>query len=278
MHPSRPAPPSWLMAVLMLCVTALLVWGLTRQDSGLQPAQAAVPTADPAPSPTPEPTPTPTPTPEPTPEPDYSQPVPEREAVDQEEWFADAVLIGDSRIDGFKLYSGVTSQATFLDYTGLTVYDVAEDKKVIRQGAEKVSILDALAQGSYGKIYIALGVNELGYYDPEGFGEAYAQVIDAIRDCQPEAQLYIQSIIPVNGKKCKANDIPYYVTNENIANYNAVLPDLCGEKKLRLVGIPETLLDENGEMAADYSADGVHFKKAGYELWLDYLITHTGLD
>ena len=196
--------------------------------------------------------------------------------MEQEEWFSDAVFIGDSRIDGFKLYSGVTSEASFLDYTGLTVYDVAEGKKVIRQGGEKLPILDVLSQKTYGKVYIALGVNELGYYDPEDFAVVYGQVIDAIRACQPDARLYIQSIIPVNTRKCKANDIPYYVTNENITAYNAVLPSLCQEKKLRLVGIPDALLDDAGEMTSDLSADGVHMKKSGYGLWLDYLTTHTG--
>lgn len=278
---SRSSPPRWLMVTLMGFLCVLLVLVLTRPDMAGQPAEAAstpVPEAAPSPVPTPSPTPQPTlePTPEPTPEPDWSQPVPEGEAVDQEEWFSDAVFIGDSRTDGLKLYSGITSDAAFLGSTGLTVYDVLNDKKVIRSGKEKLSVLEALALGSYGKVYISLGVNELGYYDPEGFSEAYGQVIDAVREGQPEALIYIQSILPVNPAKCKANDVPYYVTNEGVASYNEVLPDLCGEKKVRLVDIPGALQDEAGESPADLSADGVHFKKAGYGLWLEYLTTHTG--
>lgn len=277
---SPSAPPRWLMVSLMGCLCLLLVFFLTRSDMAGPPAEAAapLPTLEPTapPEPTPSPTSTPSPTPDLTPEPDWSQPVPLGEAVDQEEWFADAVFIGDSRTDGLKLYSGITSKASFLDYTGLTVYDVVEGKKVIRSGAEKLSILDALSQGSYGKVYISLGVNELGYYDPEGFAETYGQVIDAIRASQPDALLYIQSILPVNPAKCKANDVPYYVTNEGVANYNEVLPALCEEKKVWLLDIPDSLRDEAGESPAEFSADGVHFKKAGYGLWLDYLTTHTG--
>lgn len=275
---TRPAPPHSLMLALMGCLCLLLLFFLTQPELTGRPAEAVaeVPTLSPTPTPTLQPTPTPQPTPSPTPEPDWSQPVPEGEAVDQEEWFADAVFIGDSRTDGLKLYSGITSKAVFLDYTGLTVYDVMNEKKVIRSGAEKLSILDALSQGSYGKVYISLGVNELGYYDPEDFAKTYGQVIDAVRASQPEALLYIQSILPVNPTKCKANDIPYYVTNEGVTSYNEVLPALCGEKKVRLVDIPDGLRDEEGESPADLSADGVHFKKAGYGLWLEYLTTHTG--
>ena len=278
---SRPSPPRWLIATLMGCLCIVLMFLFTRPDAAGRPAQAITaptdaPTASPTVQPTPQPTPSPSPTPEPTPEPDWSQPVPEGECVDQEKWFADAVFIGDSRTDGLKLYSGITSEADFLDYTGLTVFDVMNDKKVIRAGEKKISILDALAQKSYGKVYISLGVNELGYYDPEGFSETYGQVIDAIRECQPEAQLYIQSILPVNTVKCKANEIPYYVTNEGITSYNEGLPSLCEEKKVWLIGVPDGLTGEEGESPAELSADGVHFKKAGYEAWLDYLTTHTG--
>lgn len=277
---SRSTPPRWLMVVLMGLLCVLLVFLLTQPDMTGLPAEAAaeVPIVEPTPVPTPTstPDPTPDPTPEPTPEPDWSQPVPEGEAVDQEEWFSDAVFIGDSRTDGLKLYSGVTAKAAFLDYTGLTVYNVADGKKVIRSGKEKLSVLDALALESYGKVYISLGINELGYYDPEGFAETYGQVIDAVRECQPEASIYVQSILPVNPDKCKANDIPYYVTNEGITNYNGVLPALCEEKKVRLIDIPKGLVDENGESPTELSADGVHFKKAGYGVWLEYLTTHTG--
>lgn len=279
---SRSAPPRWLMVVLMGLLCVLLVFFLTYPDVAGQSAEALAevptvePTPTPAPTPTPTPEPTPQPTPEPTPEPDWSQPVPESEAVDQEEWFADAVFIGDSRTDGLKLYSGVTAKATFLDYTGLTVYNVADGKKVIRSGKDKLSVLDALALESYGKVYISLGVNELGYYDPQGFAETYGQVIDAVRECQPQASIYIQSILPVNPAKCKASETPYYVTNEGIASYNQVLPALCEEKKVRLLGVPEGLVDEDGESPAELSADGVHFKKAGYGVWLTYLTTHTG--
>lgn len=279
---SRSSPPRWLMVTLMGCLCVLLVLILTRPDMAGQPAEAAVstPTSAPVPeatpSPSPLPTPSPQPTPEPTPEPDWSQPVPAGEAADQADWFSDAAFIGDSRTDGLKLYSGITPDAVFLGSTGLTVYDVLNDKKVIRSGKEKISVLDALSQGSYGKVYISLGVNELGYYDPEGFAEAYGQVIDAIQECQPNALVYIQSILPVNSAKCKANEVPYYVTNEGVTNYNQVLSPLCQEKKVRLVDIPDALKDEAGESPSELSADGVHFKKAGYELWLAYLTAHTG--
>ena len=278
-HSDR-TPPQWLFVSLTFCLAAIFAALLGQPDTAsltLRAVESApAVTIAPTPTPTPTPAPTPEPTPTPTPEPDWSQPVPEGEAVDPAEWFADAVFIGDSRTDGFRLFSGVTSDADFLVHTGLTVYDVMEDKPVIRRGDKKVPLLEALAEKQYGKVYIALGVNELGYRAPENFAETYGELIDAIQDCQPDALIYIQSIIPVNAEKCKANEQPYYVTNESIAAYNETLSAMAEEKQVRLVNVAEALVDEDGEALHDLSADGVHFKKDGYVLWLDYLTTHTG--
>ena len=43
---------------------------------------------------------------EPVPAYDFSQPAPERDAVDNS-YFADAAFVGDSRTDGFLIYSGI---------------------------------------------------------------------------------------------------------------------------------------------------------------------------
>lgn len=287
-------PPRWLMVVLALCLAGIVLGLATRPlwpgDKPGSVAEAAMgeekepaptpeptftPEPTPAPTPTPEPTLPPAPTPEPTAVPEPSVPPVQKAPTDGGSRFSDAVFIGDSRIEGFRLYSGVTTDATFLDHTGLTVYEVNEGKKVIRRGDKKVSVLDALSEGTYGKVYIALGINELGYFDPEGFAETYSQVVDAIRECQPSARIYIQSLLPVNTEKCSANDIPYYITNEGIANYNAALETRFADQDVSLLGVPDGLTDENGEVLREYSADGVHFQKDGYVLWLDYLSAHT---
>ncbi len=284
---SLSSPPRWLIVLLSVCVALILLFFLTRPGPDAGQAVELTPSS-PTPAVTAEPIPEPFPTPtlesdytqplspENSAEPDWTQPVSLGEAADAQTWFDDAVFIGDSRTDGFHLYSGVTG-ADFLDYNGISVYDVMNGKKVIRSGSEKISILEALAQKPYGKVYISLGVNELGYNDASGFAQVYGQLIDAVRDCQSDAILYVQSIIPVNTAKCNANGQPYYITNEAIASYNEALAALCAEKKVFFVNVSEALVDETGEVSREDSSDGVHFQKSGYVKWRDYLLTHTGI-
>lgn len=254
------------------------------------PEPTPEPVPDPPPSPTPEPTFTPEPSPEPTPEPtpapgeeperdwdmggegyDYSQPVPLSPAV-EEDYFADAAFVGDSRTDGFRLYSGLT-QGEFIVKTGMSVFRLEQDK--VNYHGEKLTVLEALGRKSYGKVYLSIGVNELGQYDDQGYYDHYAKLVDDVRAQQPEALVYVQLVIPVNAQKCKEKDQPYYVTNEQIAVYNNLLRQLVQDKWVLLLDPGEALTDETLQPPYDTVTDGVHFTRPTYKLWLEYLKTHT---
>lgn len=200
--------------------------------------------------------------------------VPQGEAHDKS-WFSNAVMVGDSRIDGFRLYSGVT-ECDYIVRTGMSVYDVADEKPVIRVGEEKQTVYQALGEKQYAKVYLSMGVNELGYYNPEVYGKKYSQIVDQVRTIQPNAQVYVMTIIPVNTKLCAENDQKSWITNEWVAKYNAALVGMAAEKGVMLLNPVEVMQDETGELREDLASDGVHFKKVGYELWRDYLLSHTG--
>ena len=150
-----------------------------------------------------------------------------------------------------------------------------EDKKVVEIDGQKYTILEALGKGSYAKVYIALGVNELGYQNSNSFAQTYGQFIDKVRELQPGAEIYVQSLVPVNPEKCKASGQPSWLNNEGIANYNAALQAMCQEKQVIYLNISEALVDEQGILPAEATVDGLHYTKDWYKKWLEYLMTHT---
>lgn len=241
-----------------------------RQETTVQvtlPVETAVlPAADPA-EPVPE-TPAPAGT-EAAQGYDYAASVPEAEAV-EDDWFADAAFVGDSLTDGLLLYSGIKG-ADNLSYKGMTVQTVRTDK-VIRQDGAKYTPLEALGRKTYGKVYILLGVNELGWYNDQRFYDCYAQLVDLVRKAQPDAQIYLQTLLPVTAEKSESHE---WLKNEKIAVYNDLIARLAEEKEVYLVDAHAALADENGVLPADESTDGVHLTKSGYQCWADYLRTHT---
>ncbi len=186
-------------------------------------------------------------------------------------YFDDAVFVGDSRTEGFGMYSGLKN-ATFYSEKGLMVDSIFKDKAVKISG-DKVTIMEALKKRSFGKVYIMLGVNELGWPYDSVFIEHYKKVIDAIKESQPQAVIYIQSIINVSKEKDK--NPPSYINNKQINSRNKLIKKMAEEENVNYLDVNEVLTDSSGNLFADASTDGVHLNQRYCLVWKDYLLKHT---
>ena len=197
----------------------------------------------------------------------WEGPVPESPLV-QDTYFDDVVFLGDSRTDGLRLYSGLKN-GIFLCSTGATVESVFN--KSVETVVGEMPLLDALALLDCGKIYIMLGINELGWNGTETFRTQSTELIRRIQTDHPDAEIVIQSILPVSAKK---DDEGRYVNNGRIDEYNQVWMDLAEELDVAYLNVAEGVAGEHGLLPSDLCYDGVHLNKAGCRLWLDYLRTH----
>lgn len=184
----------------------------------------------------------------------------------EDEYFADAVFVGDSRTEGFHLYSGL-QEGTYLFSVGATVETVLE--KATQEMAEGVqTIMDALEGADCAKVYIMLGVNELGWVYTQTFIDQYEKVLDRARADHPEAEIAVQSILPVT----KAQDAKRsYVNNSRIAEFNEALRLLTAQKGCIWLDVASAVAGEDGALPAGLSTDGVHLNSAGCRKWLEYL-------
>ena len=195
--------------------------------------------------------------------------VPESEAVD-DSYFADAVFVGDSRTEGLKMYSGLDS-SQFFSSVGMDVDKVFTDQVVSLNG-QLLTVAQALEQASYSKVYIMLGMNELGWVYESVFADNYARIIDTIRESHPDATIYVQSILPVSQWKDGSNDI---YTNANVVRLQKALVAMCEEKGVNYVNVAEGIQDEQGYLPSESTQDGVHLTPEYCQRWMDYLKTHT---
>ena len=79
----------------------------------------------------------------------------------EKSYLDDALFIGDSRTVGMKEY-GKMSNASFFCDTGMSVYNIYDTKTKVKD-LGTVSLKELLKQKKYGKIYLMIGINELGY-------------------------------------------------------------------------------------------------------------------
>lgn len=185
-------------------------------------------------------------------------------------YFDDAVFIGNSRTEGLKMYSGLT-KSTFITEVGLTVDSIFTDYCNISGGYKNLAFSE-LESREFGKVYIMLGMNELGWVYDDVFKEDYGKIIDRIREINPDAVIYIQSILPVSKWK-DSNDSTYTIAN--VDRLNARLRELADEKEVHYVDVAEGIMDEEGYLPYEATLDGVHLVPEYCVKWLDYLKTHT---
>lgn len=188
-----------------------------------------------------------------------------------EEYFDDAVFIGDSRTVGLYEYSGM-EQATFYASTGLTVYKVFDAKIVPVLGTKnKITVEEALQHRQFGKIYFMIGINEMGRGTVDSFMEEYEAVVAHLQELQPDAVIYVQAIMRVSKERSDKGD---YINNEGIDARNARIEKLADNEKIFYLDVNPYVCDETGGLNDSYTFDGVHLKAEYIPIWTDFLASH----
>ena len=187
-----------------------------------------------------------------------------------ESYFSDALFLGDSRTDGLCLYCPV-GDAKHYSGTSMTIFKIMETT----DPAYGYNGVRALLRGEkFGKIYIMYGINEAGY-DTDVWAEKYAEVVAEIREYQPDALIYIQSILYVTQKHEK--NYPVFAT-KGLKEKNARLMELANGKDIFYLEVNDVLNDGTDHLPSEYTGDGAHLKAKYYYLWHDYLLEHAIVD
>lgn len=186
------------------------------------------------------------------------------------DYFDDALFIGDSRTMCLELY-GNWKNAVYYTMQGVSVWQILEENVAKLSDGTSATLEKALKEKHFKKIYIMLGVNELATGTADTFCEQYKKVVDKITELQPDATIFIQSIIHVSSDKSKSEE---FINNPTINERNIKLYSLCDNEKIFFLDANKVLDDENGALKSEYSFDGVHLTADYLYLWQDYLLKH----
>ena len=131
------------------------------------------------------------------------------------DYFDDALFIGDSRTISLEIY-GDWKNATYYTKQGISVWEILEEDVAKLDDGTTTTLEVALKQKEFKKIFIMLGVNELATGTSESFLEQYKKVVDTVRELQPEAVIFIQSIIHVSKEKSDAEE---FIKNPTVLEF-----------------------------------------------------------
>ena len=184
-------------------------------------------------------------------------------------YFDDALFIGDSRTVGLCEY-GTLKNADYFASTGMSVYKLWNEKLSV-EDVGKVSLHELLNIKRYGKIYIMLGINELGYKIEKTIAEN-EEMIRKIKGQQPEATIYLCANLHVTKTRSDRDEL---INNKMIDRFNRKLETLTDNKGIYYIDVNEEFDDENGNLRAECTGDDVHVYAKYYQDWSEWLCKNT---
>lgn len=196
---------------------------------------------------------------------DDSAPVYEGAALKDD--FSDACFIGDSRTVGLEM-NGDKAKADFYASQGLNISSALTDQVVTLENGNLGTVVEGAAQKPYKRIFIMFGINELGWPYPENFVEKYVELINEVKAVQPDAQIYIQSVLPVSDEATLTDPV---FTNPNIDTFNEYVEQAAEQTGTNYLEINHYFKDETGSLPADAASDGIHFVREYCLQWIDLL-------
>ncbi len=191
----------------------------------------------------------------------YRGPEPPVQDLAGDEFFSDACIIGNSLVEGIRIYSGLKTM-TYYSCTGMTAISAVSGHDFRLASGSYGSAMDAMAEKQFSKVYIELGINEIGF-PVDTFIDYYKRVIDRVQLAQPNADIYILSLTPVSRSK----DAQGTFTMARVNAYNEGLMQLAWDEECYYLDCVTPLVDESGFLAPGDTWDGVHFNIPKYSEW-----------
>lgn len=184
------------------------------------------------------------------------------------DYFSDALFIGDSRMRYMYLY-GTIKNADFYAANGMDVFDLRS--KASECDGTDMSFEQYLHHKQYGKVYLMLGLNDLGY-DRVTFYKKYKALVQEIREAQPDAIIFLQANLLLSEEESRKSNVS---NNRALIDVNNIIATLANGVDIVYIDVNSMFTDETGNVRKSYTNEGIHLYAKYYEEWCRWLLTKT---
>ncbi|MBZ9634353.1 GDSL-type esterase/lipase family protein [Clostridium sp. FP1] len=166
-------------------------------------------------------------------------------------YFEKSVFMGDSITEGLDFYN-IVNKSSVLAKKGQNVVTAKEE-------VSKLSSINPK------RIFILYGMNDLSLFEnPDDFKNNYIKLIEDIKQTFPSAEIYLQSLTPVQAKVQNKNE---NFSQSRIDKFVEKVIEVSKEENVHYIDIRSVARG----IEDVYEPDGMHFTMKFYGLWLDYL-------
>ena len=197
--------------------------------------------------------------------PEYPAPtVPEHEPTG-DEYFADAVFIGDSMMEYVELL-GELPTANFVWNIGMSPKSVSRKQFRIKGTDKRLSTWEKAAEYNPKKLYIMLGANGLDNFPVKDVIADYEVLADEAITHFPDALIYVIAPPPMSNKRMRKEDVPV----KRYPNFCQALQELAARRNFYYIDLYSLVADAKGYLPGKYDAgDGFHLSNKAYSLLIE---------
>lgn len=119
------------------------------------------------------------------------------------------------------------------------------------------------------KIFLLIGTNDfIDQKTTDQICKNIKEIIELIQKNRPYAEIYLESIYPINDTDNKKinHKMVNNRTNKKISKINTELEEYAKENDITYIDIYDKLIDEDGNLDLDYTNEGLHLSEKGYEV------------
>jgi lysophospholipase L1-like esterase len=177
---------------------------------------------------------------------------------EQNEVFKNVVLVGDSITEGFDVATFFPGRRVINRGIGADVIGndmPADDPRGVLRRLDE-SVFDCAPTD----VFLLIGINDLNTGRKPGQLEAgYKELFRKLKEGAPRVRVHVQSVLPTRGDHAKRNP--------DVLVVNETLRRLSKEAGFDYIDLHLLMKDENGELKAEFTNDGLHLTPPAYAVW-----------
>ena len=174
-------------------------------------------------------------------------------SLEQLNYDSDIIFFGDSIT-----YNGDYQE----EFSSYKIVNLGYPGDTLDNMLQRSSVISSLTPE---KIFILAGINGLTDNSINDSFVKYDSLISSIAESNPNAEIFIESLLPISTYKESA-----YCSNNSIIEFNNLLKIYCSKNRYTYVDL-YSLYVSDGSMIEEYTKDGIHLKPEYYRFWYDKL-------
>lgn len=199
---------------------------------------------------------------------DYGAPVPQHSASD--DWFSDAIVIGDMRAGSLALYSDLAAKGAEIIYEEtLGVYSL----KTTPIQMSSSTAYDILLKSDRKKIYLWLGLNEVAY-EVSDWAASFSTTVQEIIQSHQDAQIYLIGEYQVKS----VNGMDSDTLASQIRAQNEAMQKIAEDNRIYFIDTAQALSGKDGKIDDSYVWGGYSLNPDGAMKVSQLLSDHTVME